>query len=349
MDLEILWLCLLAFFWSGYFLLEGFDFGVGMLLPFLPRDEDERGAMFETIGPVWDGNEVWLVVAGAATFAAFPAWYGAMFSGFYLAFLLILFFLIIRVVSFEWREKREGTRWRTLWLWANAIGSAGIPLIWGIGFSNLLHGLPLDGNGDYTGTFWDLFSGYTVLGGIAFLLLFAFHGANFLTLRTTGDLLDRAKSAARTLAIPAAVVGTGYLIWTVNVAVDRNDKNVFPPVLPAAITIAAFVVAAVLVYAGRSGLAFAFSAVGSVSVVVTLFTSLYPRVMVSDPNFGNSLTVSNASSAHYTLAVMSVVALITTPLILLYQGWTYHVFRHRIGGDEPRDEPTPPLSTQPEA
>jgi cytochrome d ubiquinol oxidase subunit II len=324
----------IAFFWSGYLVLEGFDFGVGMLLPFLPRDERERGVLFETIGPVWDGNEVWLVVAGAATFAAFPSWYGTMFSGFYLALLLILFFLIIRVVSFEWREKGEGTRWRTVWLWANAVGSAGIPLIWGIAFANLLHGVPLDSQGDYAGDLSDLFSAYTVLGGIAFVLVFAFHGASFLTLRTTGGLCERARRAARLLAVPAITVGAGFLIWTIQVAVDRNDKDVFPPVVPAAVAIAAFAAAGLLVYAGRSELAFGLTVLGIVASVATLFVSLYPRVMVSSPNFANSLTVAGAASAHYTLAVMSVVALIFVPLVLLYQGWTYHVFRARISGEE---------------
>src|SRR5580765_3682145 len=266
MDLQILWFCLIAFFWSGYFLLEGFDFGVGMLLPFVPRDERERGVMFETIGPVWDGNEVWLVVAGAATCAAFPAWYGTMFSGFYLALLLILFFLIIRVVSFEWREKGEGTRWRGVWLWANAVGSAGIPLVWGIAFANLLHGVPLDSQGDYTGGLSDLFSAYTVLAGIAFVLVFAFHGASFLTLRTTGELCDRASRAARRLALPAVVVAGAFLIWTIAVAVDRNDKDVFPVILPAAIAIGALGAAAYLVYAARSGLAFTTTAIGTVAI-----------------------------------------------------------------------------------
>jgi cytochrome d ubiquinol oxidase subunit II len=347
MDLQIFWFCLIAVLWGGYFVLEGFDFGVGMLLPFVPRDEGERGAMFEAIGPVWDGNEVWLVVAAGATFAAFPAWYAAMFSGFYLALLLILFFLIVRVLSFEWRSKGEGTRWRRTWLWANAVGSTGIALIWGILLSNLLHGVPLDSAGDYAGSFWDLFSGYTILGGIAFVLVFAFHGANFLTLRTTGDLCRRARLAGRALAVPAVAVGAGYLIWTVVVAVDRNDKDFFPPVLPAALAIAAFALAAILVYAGRNGTGFALTTVGTLGLVATLFTSLYPRVMVSDPNFSNSLTVSNAASAHYTLAVMSVVALIVTPVVLLYQGWTYRVFRQRLGGEEPTPDSSPELRPQP--
>ena len=334
MDLEIFWFCLIAVLWGGYFVLEGFDFGVGMLLPFVPRDERERAVMFESIGPVWDGNEVWLVVAAGATFAAFPAWYGTMFSGFYLALLLLLFFLIVRVVSFEWRDKGDGAGWRRVWLWANAGGSMGIPLIWGIALSSLLHGVPLNSDGDYAGNFWDLFTPYTILGGIAFVLIFAFHGANFLTLRTTGNLYARTRSAARMLAIPAVAVVSGFAFWTVEVAVDRNDKDVFPPVLPAALAVAAFLLAAFLVYAGRDGVAFVMGAVGTLGLVATLFTSLYPRVMVSSPNFAHSLTVWGAASAHYTLAVMSVVALITVPVVLLYQAWTYHVFRARVTGED---------------
>jgi cytochrome bd ubiquinol oxidase subunit II len=334
MDLQIFWYCLIAVLWSGYFLLEGFDFGVGMLLPFVPRTEGERGAMFESVGPVWDGNEVWLVVAAGATFAAFPAWYATMFSGFYLALLLLLFFLIVRVVSFEWREKGDSPRWRAVWLWANAIGSAGIALVWGIALANLIHGVPLDSNGDYDGGLVDLFSAYTVFAGIAFMLVFAFHGASYLTLRTTGDLYKRVRVAARRLAIPAVAAGATFLIWTVVVAIDRNDKDVFPVVVPAVLGIAALALAVLFVFAGRSGLAFTMTAVGTVAAVATLFTGLYPRVMVSSPNFANSLDVPGASSAHYTLAVMTVVALIVTPLVLIYQAWSYYVFRARVTGEE---------------
>src|SRR5262245_2108743 len=334
MDLQIFWFILITVLWSGYFLLEGFDFGVGMLLPFVPRNESERGAMFESIGPVWDGNEVWLVVAGGATFAAFPAWYATMFSGFYLALLLLLFFLIIRVVSFEWREKGESPRWRAVWLWANAIGSTGIALIWGIGLASLIHGVPLNSKGDYAGNFVDLFTPYTVFAGIAFVLLFAFHGASYLGLRTAGDLLQRVGTAARRLALLAAAVGAAFLIWTIVVAVDRNDKDVFPVVVPAVLGIAVLALAAGLALAGRSGLAFTMTALAAVGFVATLFTGLYPRVMVSSPNFANSLDVSGAASAHYTLAVMTVVALVVLPIVLLYQSWTYYVFRARISGEE---------------
>ncbi|HSF62337.1 MAG TPA: cytochrome d ubiquinol oxidase subunit II [Gaiellaceae bacterium] len=333
MDLETFWFCLIAILWAGYFLLEGFDFGVGMLLPFLPRDEEERSTMLRTIGPVWDGNEVWLVVAGGATFAAFPAWYATMFSGFYVALLLVLVFLIVRVVSFEWRSKSESPRWRSVWTWANTIGSAGAALVWGVGLANLVHGVPIDSDGDFAGGFADLFSPFTVFAGLATVVLFAFHGATFLTLRIVGDLHVRAERAVRTLAVPAALMGAAFLVWTVAVAMDRNDKDLFPPALPAIIGIAALLLAVAFVFMGRTSRTFAMTALGTIAVVATLFTSLYPRVMVSNPDFANSLTVDGAASSHYALTVMSVVAVIFVPIVLLYQGWTYYVFRKRLGGD----------------
>jgi cytochrome bd ubiquinol oxidase subunit II len=330
MDLETFWFLLIAVLWAGYFVLEGFDFGVGMLLPFVPRDDGERGTLLRTIGPVWDGNEVWLVVAGGATFAAFPAWYATMFSGFYIALLVVLFFLIVRVVSFEWRTKSESPRWRAVWTWANTIGSAGAALVWGIGLSCLVYGVPIDSDGDFAGDFWDLFSPYTLFAGVAVLLLFGFHGATFLTLRVHGDLGRRAELAARRLAIPAALLTGAYVVWTVAVAMDNNDKDLFPPALPAALAMVALALALVFLFGSRLGAAFAMTALGIVGVVATLFTSLYPRVMVSNPAFENSLTVDDSASSHYALAVMSVVALICVPVVLLYQGWTYYVFRRRL-------------------
>ena len=333
MDLEVLWFCLIGVLWAGYFLLEGFDFGVGMLLPFVPRDDEERGVVLRTIGPVWDGNEVWLIVAGGATFAAFPAWYATMFSGFYVALLLVLVFLIVRVVSFEWRSKSETPGWRTTWTWANTIGSLGAALVWGVGLSALLYGTPIDSDGDYAGSFWDLFNAYTLFAGVTVVALFAFHGATFLTLRTTGELRDRAEHAARRLALPAVVLAAVYLAWTVAVAIDRNDKDLLPPALPAALGIAALGLALIFLFRSSNGRAFAMTAFATVSLVTTLFVSLYPRVMVSSSDFENSLTVEGAASSHYALAVMSVVALIFVPLVLGYQGWTYYVFRHRVGGE----------------
>jgi cytochrome bd ubiquinol oxidase subunit II len=331
-NLPNVWFVLIGVFWAGYFVLEGFDFGVGMLLPWVSRNERERSVLLESIGPVWDGNEVWLVVAGAATFAAFPAWYATMFSGFYIALLLILFFLIVRVVSFEWREKSDSPRWRAVWAGANTLGSFGAPLIWGIAFANLVEGVPLNSSHDYAGNFWDLFSVYTVLGGVAVVVLFAFHGAGYLTLRLTGDLCERAAHAARRLAFPAALLGSAFLLWTVKMAVDHNDKPVLTPTIPAVATIVVLLLAIAALFTNRSGWAFGLTATGIALVVATIFTSLYPRVMVSSPDFANSLTISNSASAHYTLQVMTVVAVIITPIVLLYQGWTYYVFRARVTG-----------------
>jgi len=329
--LEIFWFCLIGVLWGCYFVLEGFDFGVGILLPFLPRNEDERSVMLSTIGPVWDGNEVWLVVAGAGTFAAFPLWYATMFSGFYLALLLVLVCLIVRVVSFEWREKSSNPRWRSTWGWANTVGSIGAPFVWGVALANLVHGVPLNSSGGYSGDFLDLFSPYTVVAGVVVVLLFAFHGATFLTIRTAGDLCERAAHAARRLAVPAALVAAGLLVWTVAVAHDRNQRGILPPALPAALGIVVLALAVLLVIRRRSGAAFVMTALAALAVVATIFTGLYPRVLVSHPTFSNSLTISSAASGHYALTVMTVVAGIFAPLVLLYQGWTYHVFRRRLG------------------
>jgi cytochrome bd ubiquinol oxidase subunit II len=334
MTLEIFWFCLIGVLWAGYFVLEGFDFGVGMLLPFVGRNQRERGVLLESIGPVRDGNEVWLVVAAGATFAAFPDWYATLFSGFYLLLLLLLVFLIVRVVSFEWREKSDRPRWRAVWTGANTLGSFGAPLVWGIAFANLVHGVPLDSNGDYAGTFWDLFSVYTVLGGLTVVAIFAFHGAGYLTLRTTGELCERATATARRLALLATVLGAAFLIWTVKVAVDNNDKDALWPAITAGAAIVVLALAAVLVITRRNALAFAPTAVAIALVVATIFTSLYPRVMVSSPNFANSLTIAGSASEHYTLVVLTVVALALVPIVLVYQGWSYYVFRARVTGEE---------------
>jgi cytochrome d ubiquinol oxidase subunit II len=334
--LPIVWFCLIAVLWGGYFVLEGFDFGVGMLLGVVGRDARERSTVLDTIAPVWDGNEVWLVVAAGATFAAFPAWYATMFSGFYLALLLVLVLLIVRVVSFEWRERRDGARWRGAWTRANTIASIGAPFVWGLALANLLHGVPLDGDGHFTGSLSDLISAYTVAGGLAAVALFALHGATFLTLRLDGELRSRAGAAARALAVPCALIVIAFLAWTVVVATERNARGALGPAVPAVLTGAALLTAAALVRGGRSGRAFVLTAVAAAGWIATLFTALYPRVLVSHPGFANSLTVSGAAAEHYALVVITVVAAIFTPLVLAYQAWTYHVLRARVGF-----EPTP--------
>jgi cytochrome d ubiquinol oxidase subunit II len=332
MSLEIFWFCLIAVLWGGYFVLEGFDFGVGMLAPVVGRDDDERHAVIETIGPVWDGNEVWLVVAAGATFAAFPAWYATMFSGLYLLLLAILVCLIVRAVSFDWRGRGAGERWQRSWRWASTASSVGAPFFWGVGLAALLHGLPLDSDQTFTGDIGDVFSVYTVLVGLATVLLFAFHGATFLTLRMAGPLGERAAALARRLALPAAVVLVGVLAWTVGVAMGRNDRSLLPVLVPAVVGAGGVVAAGLLVGARRPGWAFAATAVTAGMIVATLFTGLYPRVIVSHPDSSNSLTISGAATAHYALSVITVVAALCTPVVLLYQGWAYHVFRARVGG-----------------
>ena len=330
MSLETVWFVLIAVLWAGYFVLEGFDFGVGIQLPFIARNEDERDEMLETIEPVWDGNEVWLVVAGGATFAAFPHWYATGFSGLYLALLLVLVFLILRVVSFEWGSKAGDPRWRATWHWANTVSSIGAPFIWGVGLANFLHGMPLNGKGAYTGNFLDLFSAYTVAMGVAVVLLFAWHGATFLSRRAKGDLRERAAASARRLAIPVALVVAAVLVWTVGVAHTRNERGLLGPGLVAVAAIVALAGAAVTARARRADMAFLLTALGAVGFVATLFTSLYPRVLVSHPDFANSLTVSSAASEHYTLKVITFTAIVFVPVVIAYQAWTYRVLRRRL-------------------
>jgi cytochrome d ubiquinol oxidase subunit II len=305
--------------------------------------------MIGAIGPHWDGNEVWLIIAGAATFAAFPVWYATMFSGFYIALLLVLVLLIVRVVSFEWRGKAESRRWRAVWTWLNTTAAVGLPLLWGIALSSLLHGVPISSEQEFTGTFWDLFTPYTVVAGIAFVLLFAFHGAVYLTLRTTGDLHARTVRTAKRLALPAAAVGAAFLIWTLVVGVQVNDQGVFPGIVLVVLAAVAAVGAVVLTQRRKEGLAFAATAATIVLAVVLLFTELYPRVMVSSTDFADSLTISNSSSGHYTLTVLSIITLILLPVILLYQAWSYHVFRARLGHVEAVSNPIDLLAAKPKS
>jgi cytochrome bd ubiquinol oxidase subunit II len=344
MDLETVWFLLIAAFWTAYFVLEGFDFGVGMLLGPLPRGEQERRTMLATIGPVWDGNEVWLVVVGAATFAAFPVWYATMFSGFYLALLLLLVLLIVRAVGFEWRERGEHRRWLGLWRWTTVVASLGAPFVVGVALANLVAGVPLDADGHFAGSFADLFSPFTVAAGLGVVALFAFHGATFLAVRTDGELRERAAAAARRLSVPVLVAGTALPAWIVATGVDRNDKDVVPPVIPAVLGAVALLAATALVRRRASGWAFAMTAAATAALVATIFTSLYPRVLVSHPTFANSLTVDGAASQAYTLKVLTVVGVLLVPAFALYQGWAYYVLRGRLGspasGSRPRGRST---------
>jgi cytochrome d ubiquinol oxidase subunit II len=325
MELTTFWFILIAVLWIGYFFLEGFDFGVGMLLHPLGSTDADRRVMINTIGPVWDGNEVWLLTAGGATFAAFPYWYATLFSGFYLPLLLILLALIFRGVSFEYRGKVDSARWRARWDLAIAVGSWLPAVLWGVAFANIVRGVPIDADGDFTGNLGTLLNPFGLLGGVVTATLFLLHGANFLSLKTVGDVRERAHRAAQ-IAGPVAVAGGGtFLVWN---QVARGKGWTWIPVLAAAV---ALVVGIVAEGRRREGIAFGATGVAIAMAVVSLFGSLYPNVMPSTTDAAYDLTVTNASSTDYTLKVMTIVALVMTPVVLLYQGWTYWVFRKRIG------------------
>jgi cytochrome d ubiquinol oxidase subunit II len=324
-ELTTFWFCLLGVLWTGYLVLEGFDFGVGMLLPVLGRNDTERRVLINTIGPVWDGNEVWLLVAGGATFAAFPEWYATLFSGFYLALLLILVALILRGVAFEYRGKIDDPAWRKRWDVAIVVGSALPALLWGVAFANIVAGVPIDADKQFTGTLLTLLNPYGLLGGLTTLSLFALHGALFLGLRTNGELRERAVRAATVLSGPTLVIAGGFAVWT---QLAHGENWTWAAVLVAALGLLGAVWAA---RQGREGVGFALTTVVVVAAVVLIFGSLFPDVMPSSTDPAYSLTVKNASSTHYTLVVMTWVALLLTPVVLIYQTWTYWVFRQRLG------------------
>ena len=332
MALTDIWFLLIAVLWTGYFVLEGFDFGVGMLLPLVGRAENDRRVAINTIGPVWDGNEVWLLVAGGATFAAFPEWYASLFSGFYLALLLILVALIVRGLAFEYRGKIDSDRWRRNWDLAIIAGSTVPALLWGVAFANIVQGVPLDADHEYTGTLLTLLNPYALLGGLATLSLFALHGATFLALKTHGDVRVRANALVPRIGVPAILLGGAFLVWTF------FSHSVLWTGLPILVAAGALVAAVLVAIGGREGWAFLLTALAIVAVTVTLFGSLYPDVLPSSTNPAFSLTTTNASSTPYTLTIMSWVALAFTPIVLAYQAWTFWVFRRRIS---PSDIPAP--------
>jgi len=323
------WFIVIAVLWTGFFVLEGFDFGVGMLHSAVGRDEAGRRAAINSIGPLWDGNEVWLIVAGAAMFAAFPGWYATMFSGMYLALALLLGALIIRGVAFEYRGKRDAARWRGTWDAGLTVGSVLAPLLLGIALGDLLHGLPVDAAQNYTGSFWDLFQPYGVFTGVTLALVCLLHGANFLCLKTTGGEHSRARRAARLVAPVTCAFVIGFIVWTHVTAGSAFFLNLIELV-----AIVAAVAAVSAVYARRDGFAFAASCVTIAACIVSIFVDLYPNVMVSSTNPAYNLTVHNTASPPYPLKIMTVVVVIFLPLVLAYQAWTYYVFRRRVSASE---------------
>jgi cytochrome d ubiquinol oxidase subunit II len=337
MRLVPFWFIVITVLWTGFFVLEGFDFGVGMLHGVVGKDEAGRRAAINTIGPLWDGNEVWLIVAAAAMFAAFPGWYATMFSGFYLALVLLLVALIVRGVSFEYRGKREAARWLRTWDVLLTAGSVAAPLLIGVALGDLLHGVPINAHQEYTGSFFDLLQPYALLTGVTLVLICVLHGATFLSLKTTGDMRERAGRLARRVAPVTGVAVLAFISWT---HASAGKGALLNPIELAAV-LAAFA-AVWLVYEHREGWAFTATTLTMAACIVSIFTDLYPRVMVSSTNAAYDLTVHNTASGAYSLKVMTVVVVIFLPFVLAYQTWTYYVFRRRISQQEFQP---PPQST----
>jgi cytochrome d ubiquinol oxidase subunit II len=330
MDLNILWFILITVLFIGFFFLEGFDYGVGMLLPFLGKNDAERRIIIRTIGPFWDGNEVWLLTAGGALFAAFPNWYATLFSGFYLALALMLVALILRGVAFDFRNRDVRPAWRNFWDWMVFVGSFLPGLLWGVAISNIIEGVPIDANMNYVGGFWNLLNPYALLGGLVFVALFLLHGAIFLTLKTEGEMFEKAQKAAQRAWLPALVlvllfVFVGYFTTDVFVRLGI-DPGVAPLGAGAALISVIW-----LLNARYNGWAFLMTSLTIVLSVLTVFLGLFPRVMISSLNPAWNLTIYSASSSPYTLTVMSWIALSFVPIVLVYQGWTYWIFRRRVG------------------
>ncbi len=328
MDLAQLWFWIVAFLFVGYFVLDGFDFGVGMSIPFLGKDDIARRQIINTIGPVWDLNETWVIVAGAALFASFPEWYATLFSGFYLPLLAILIALIARGVSFEYRHQRESPTWKRAFDRMIFAGSAVPAFLWGVAFANIVQGVPLDADHEYVGTVLTLLNPYGILGGLTTLTLFFLHGLYFVALKTDGQVRADARRLARRAGLVTIAVAAVFLVWTI---ANAASAPLFLGVVALSGVAALALIGSWLANArDREGTAFALGAVTIVAAVAALFFALFPNVMPSTLGAGSGLTIDNASSTDYTLTIMSWAALIFLPLILAYQGWTYWVFRKRV-------------------
>lgn len=325
MDLSYLWFWIVGVLFIGYFVLDGFDFGVGMSLPFLSKDDTDRRVVINTIGPVWDLNETWVIVAGACLFASFPEWYATLFSGFYLALLLILLALILRGVSFEYRHQGKSARWRGWFDRFIVFGSAVPALLWGVAFANIVQGVPLDEGHNYIGGFFALLNPYALLGGLTTLMLFFTHGVVFVSLKTDGELRKRAQRLASKAGLITIVVAAAFLLWTI-----LQHPGSIGTIIASAVAAVALIAAWFANAAGREGRAFALMAITIAAAVLALFLALFPDVMPASNDPANSLTIENASSSPYTLQVMTWTAVVFLPLVIAYQAWTYWVFRKRV-------------------
>ena len=332
MTLNSLWFIFIGILYAGFFVLEGFDFGVGILLPFLGKNDLQRRTIINTIGPHWDGNEVWLITAGGATFAAFPEWYATLFSGFYLPLFLILIGLIVRGVAFEFRSKDDHPLWRSFWDWCLCLGSIIPTILFPVAFSNLVRGIPIDANMQYVGGFFYLLNPFALLASFAVTLLIIMHGASFLSLKTTGEIEQKARALVRWLWLLVVLMLLIFLITSVIVTDVRERLSVFSIGFPV-VALAAILSAGYFLRKGQFGRFFVMTCITVAFFVFTIFGMLYPRVMVSSLNPEWSLTIQNAASSPYTLKLMTTVTLIFLPIVLIYQAWTYWIFRKRLAGD----------------
>lgn len=333
MVLQSVWFILIAVLFSGYLFLEGFDYGVGMLLPWVAKTDQERRAVIATIGPVWDGNEVWLITAGGALFAAFPEWYATLFSGFYLGLALLLAGLIVRGAGLEFRSKDVRPQWRKTWDILIVIGSAIPGVVWGLALGNMLHGVPINAQGNYVGNFWTLFNPYALVGAVALVLFFMLHGALYLGLKAPEPLAERAHAIAYKVGLWATIFYFAFVVMSYFYSDFAYKLGVDPGTIP--IMAGMSMIAIRFLLPGRK-MGWAFGAAGLTIVLSTMsvFIELFPRVMISTLNPAWSLTIYNASSNAYSLTVMTIVALTLLPGVLGYQAWTYWVFRKRVRIDE---------------
>jgi len=332
MNYETIWFFLIAILFIGYFVLEGFDFGVGILLPFVAKSDTERRMLINTIGPHWDGNEVWLITAGGAMFAAFPHWYATLFSGFYIALFLMLLALIVRGVGFEFRSKIESPKWRSFWDWMIFIGSLIPAFLWGVAFTNFIRGVPIGENFTFVGNFFDLISFYSITGGLVTLTGFIIHGAIFLMMKVEKPLAERINKLALKLWFPNIFILILFVIETYFFTDIIEQLGVNPGVVPIGAVLSLFAVGW-FIYIKREGWAFLLNSLAIVFSASTIFMILFPRVLVSSIDPIYNLTIMNSASSEYTLKIMTIIAIIFVPIVLAYQGWTYWVFRKRISKD----------------
>lgn len=332
MDLNTIWFILVTVLFIGFFFLEGFDYGVGILLPFLGKKDEERRVIINTIGPVWDGNEVWMITAGGALFASFPHVYATLFSGFYLALVLMLVALILRGVAFEYRQKFADQASRKRWDWAIFIGSALPALLWGVAVGNLMRGVAIDAEMYYWGGLLPLLNPFSILGGLVFVALFTMHGANYLALKTEGEIEKRAKESGFKAWIIATALTVTFVVWTF-FATDILTKPGVNGLIPAVLAAVALLTVGYFNKSGKHGWAFVSGSLTIVFATIMVFAGLFPRILISTIDPAYSLDIWNAASTPYTLTVMTVVAVIFVPIVLAYQIWTYRVFRARVKAD----------------